>query len=83
MCSKSQMACIHKQRETINITGCLPPCSGLMLTSFYKNEQNINLDHLTSNELNGYKKMTIWHNFPSDLKGLVTICKLYPEYLSN
>ena len=51
------------------MTGCLPPCSGLMLTSFYKNEKNKNFDHLTSNELIGYKKMTKWHNFPSELKG--------------
>ena len=73
MCSKSQMACIQKLREKINITDCLPPCSGLMLTSYDKNDQNMNLDNLISKELDAYKKITKGHNFPSELKGYVTL----------
>ena len=64
------------------MTGCLPPCSGLMLTSFDKNDQNMNLDNILSKELNAYKKFTKWHNFPSELKGLVfNIFKILNEYV--
>ena len=66
------MCLFQKHRETINITGCLPSCSGLMVTSVDKNEQIINLDSLVSTELYAYKKITKGHNFPSQLKGLVT-----------
>ena len=56
---------------------CLPPCSGLVVSSFSKTETNKKLDDLIYNEVISYNNYTKWSEFPEGLKG----CPI--EYTDN
>ena len=50
-------------------SNCLPPCSGLIVSSFSKTDTNKILDDLIYNEIISYDKFTRWTEFPEGLKG--------------
>ena len=55
---------------TVNTSSCLKPCSGLIVTSFFKSAQNTNLADMSQifKDYNTFKKPTA---FPSGLKGIL------------
>ena len=53
----------------IDPSRCLPPCSGLIITSFVKSEKQKDLDSLISQEIFAYDKYKKGFTYPSSLKG--------------
>ena len=69
MCQESQNKCVENILVDINNPKCLPPCSGLILTSFAKYNEDKNLPSLISDEVNEYNRYLKWSPLPSELKG--------------
>ena len=69
LCSKKQKKCVDNILVDINNPKCLPPCSGLILTSFSKYKEDKNLPSLISDEVNEYNRHLKWSPIPSELKG--------------
>ena len=69
-----QLNCTKKIE--VEFSKCLPPCSGLVVSSFSKSESNKNLEDLVYNEIVSYEKYTKWSQFPGGLEGcqLFNIC---------
>ena len=65
------MSCI--KNVEVDTSKCLPPCSGIILTSFFKSKQTDNLESKISETLSAYGKYTKWSTFPSELKGKAKI----------
>ena len=60
---------------------CLPPCSGMILTSFSKMESEDNIEQFMPDLVAAYKNYTKWSKFPSAIKGFVYLSKSF--YLIN
>ena len=57
LCSSfNKLDCVNHSNFNVSTQNCAKPCSGLVLTSFSKSEQNMNLKNLIPNELNSYNK---------------------------
>ena len=69
LCTSAQLDCVNKINVNDFNTKCLPPCSGLMLTSFSKSEPRSNIEHFIPKQVAAYKSYTKWNKFPSELKG--------------
>ena len=54
---------------TVDSKNCLPPCHGLILTSFTKSESKRNLNSEVVKNLIAYRIYTDWFEYPSALKG--------------
>ena len=67
LCSSVQLDCAKK--IGFEFANCLPPCSGLVVSSFSKTETNKKLGDLIYNEIISYEKFTRWIEFPEGLKG--------------
>ena len=67
LCSAVQLNCTKKIE--VEFSKCLPPCSGLVVSSFSKSESNKKLEDLVYNEIVSYEKYTKWSPFPGGLKG--------------
>ena len=67
LCNATQLQCIKNISKT---STCLPPCSGVIVTSFLKSSSLKNIDHLVSKDVTAYRKYTKWFQFPSNLKGM-------------
>ena len=67
LCSSVQLDCVKK--IGFEFANCLPPCSGLVVSSFSKTETNKKLGDLIYNEIISYDKFTRWTEFPEGLKG--------------
>ena len=67
VCSSTQYECV--KNIMISNTDCLPPCSGLILTSFTSTKKDGKLETLFSKEVARYRKYTKWTQFPAGLKG--------------
>ena len=52
---------------------CLPPCSGLILTSFSKYKEDKNLPSLISDEVNEYDRYLKWSPLPPELNGFLNV----------
>ena len=49
---------------------CIQPCSGLILTSYFKSTSKNELEQLLpTHVVNAYRKYTNWEPFPSGIKG--------------
>ena len=62
-----QLGCANDVK--FEFSNCLPPCSGLIVSSFSKTDTNKILDDLMYNEIISYDKFTRWSEFPEGLKG--------------
>merc|ERR1712079_942421 len=51
-CTEEQLKCVEKINLDEDI--CLPPCSGLIVTSFLKSEVNKKLTSLNQNDVSAY-----------------------------
>ena len=76
LCSSMQLNCAKNIK--FEFENCLPPCSGLVVSSFSKTDANKNLDDLIYNEIISYEKFTRWTEFPEGLKGS-TLILIYKE----
>ena len=58
-CSSEELECVKKV-EVNDLSNCLKPCSGLVVTSFTRSDPPSNLDILfpISRQYNKYKKIT-------------------------
>jgi len=54
----------------IDSSDCLPPCSGLIISSFTKTDGTKNLESLIDDKFAAYRKFTKWFKFPSGIKGV-------------
>ena len=70
LCTASQLACVHN--ITVNESLCIPPCSGLMITSYDKSEVDddgmIFNDHF-ERDMKAYKKFKKWFQFSAATAG--------------
>ena len=66
-CTAKGLECVHNIKIDSNI--CLPPCTGLILTSFSKTESKRDFEGLISEEVAAYNQYMKWSEFPSGLKG--------------
>ena len=58
LCSSNQLECVHNVRVDTR-RECLPPCSGLSVTSFSKSNQMKNIEDLiSSKDIAAYNKYT-------------------------
>ena len=48
---------------------CLPPCSGLILTSYTKTDPVERVEDVITNSLTAYNEYTKWSDYPFGLKG--------------
>ena len=57
LCSTEQMECVNNIK--VDTSGCLKPCSGLIVTSVIKSDKNRNLEELLPyvNDYVNYKKI--------------------------
>ena len=67
ICSADMFECMKSIK--VNASGCLHPCSGLILSSFTKSVESKNLESLISREVIAYRNYTKWFRFPSGIKG--------------
>ena len=67
ICSADMFECMKSIK--VNASGCLHPCSGLILSSFTKSVESKNLESLISREIIAYRNYTKWFRFPSGIKG--------------
>ena len=69
ICDSWQLNCVRN----ISLDGskCLPPCTGLILKSFYKSNTERNLEQLIPKYWDSYKKYKKFIEFPTSLKGLI------------
>ena len=58
ICFLKELDCVNKVK--VDTAGCLKPCSGLLVTSFFKSEQNKKIEDLFPifNAYNTYKMVT-------------------------
>ena len=56
---------------------CLPPCSGLMITSYHKSEPNENFEQFIQGDIISYNKYMKWFEYPKALKGYSLHYQLY------
>ena len=66
-CTPKQNDCVQKM--TPRKSDCLPPCSGLILTSFFKAKWDKVVDEIIPEDVEAYRKFTNWYPFPTALKG--------------
>ena len=66
-CTPKQNDCV--QKVTTRKSDCLPPCSGLILTSFFKAKWDKVVDEIIPEDLEAYRKFTNWYPFPTALRG--------------
>ena len=66
-CTSNELDCVKK--ISTDIQNCLPPCNGLVLTSFSKSEPNQNLSTRVLQNIDTYFKYMDWFEYPSGLKG--------------
>ena len=52
---------------------CLPPCSGLILTSFFKAKWDKVVDEIIPEDVEAYRKFTNWYPFPTALRGTLLL----------
>ena len=73
ICNSWQLNCVAN--VTLDGSNCLPQCSGLLLTSFYKSEKNHekNLEELIPAEWNSYRDYKKYIEFPPSLAGAFII----------
>ena len=69
ICDSWQLNCVRN----ISFDGskCLPPCTGLILKSFYKSNTDRNLEQFIPKYWDSYKKYKKFIEFPTSLKGLI------------
>ena len=67
-CNSVELECVNKIR--LEPYKCLPPCSGLIITSFSRADPKQNFESLISGEVAAYYKYMKWFEFPSKLKGI-------------
>ena len=67
-CNLVDLECVNKIR--LEPFECLPPCSGLIITSFSREDPKNNFESLISGEVAAYYKYMKWFEFPSKLKGI-------------
>ena len=60
-----------KKIEVGSSSDCFSPCSGLILTSFFKSTPKENLENILSDEVAAYDKYMKWFKYPLDLKGFI------------
>ena len=58
---------------TTRKSDCLPPCSGLILTSFFKAKWDKVVDEIIPEEVEAYRKFTNWYPFPTALRGTLLL----------
>ena len=69
LCSSKQLECVHNVRVDTS-RECLPPCSGLSVTSFSKSNQMKNIEDLiSSKDIAAYNNYTNRVTLPGGLKG--------------
>ena len=61
------MNCVNN--ETKYLSKCLPPCSGVIITSFSKNKPIDDLESKIKETVSAYGLYTKRTTFPSELKG--------------
>ena len=67
LCKVDQEDCVRNIQ--VNSTNCRTSCSGLVVTSFFKFEQDVNVEKIFGRtNLNEYSKHTKWSQFPVTLK---------------
>ena len=66
ICTSAQFECVHKIKFNFQ---CLPPCSGLIVTSFSTFDDHNDFENLIANEVSMYEEYTKWTQFPLALKG--------------
>ena len=62
ICSSKELACV--KRIEVNNSNCMPFCSGLILTSFSKNDAKKDMANLLYEEVMAYKQYMKWLEFP-------------------
>ena len=74
--SSEEVACVNKLK--VDSSSCLKPCSGLIVTSFYKSKLENNLETLFPifGEYNQYKKVTSYPSAANGMSDYVTILLL-------
>ena len=75
MCSEIGLKCA-RQINASSPYGCMKPCTGFIVTSFSKTEEEKNLDDLFAllTEYDSYKKIT---QYPSAFKGITSTSNLF------
>ena len=74
ICSSKELACVNKIE--VNNSNCMPFCSGLILTSFSKNDAKKDMANLLYEEVMAYKQYMKWLEFPHKLKGVIKTCDI-------
>ena len=74
ICSSKDYLCANKIEMEILVKkteNCLPPCSGLLLTSYTKTDPIEKVEDVISSVLPAYSEYTKWYDFPSGLRGCI------------
>ena len=66
--SSSQLECVNQTK--VASSACLPPCSGLIITSFAKLDGNQNFESLIPDREKSYRNVTKWSKLYPGMEGL-------------
>ena len=71
------MDCVLKFKIDFSKADCLPPCEGLMITSYEKNHLVLRLDGVIKERIKDYEAYKGEIKFPSKIRGLIVFRPCY------
>ena len=85
LCSSEGIQCVEEivvENLKVDNSNCLPPCTGLILTSYSKSTVNNNWEDKILKLVYSYLEYTKWEYLPTELKGnTVKSCASPQPYL--